>query len=456
MRHWVAFAAGPVACALALSCASTDGDGVRTAADSGADVASPPPPVSSDDAGGDVQLPDGGRPKPLAVACKGDPCYVAVSGNGGHHMCGLLHDGTVRCWGRDSLEAPAEGDEGGAGDGALGRGVAVSLLEGATPAPVVGLASVTQISVGPNLGTCARTSDGAVYCWGRNEDGQLGRPPTEAALPTPTRVEGLPPVREVQLGHRLGCAIGAADGGLYCWGTFGEDPAFEWSAHGVDASPMTSFSPQVVTTIRGPLTSLAIATGGFVAADTIVALRDDHVLATVGSYVTGETSLGAPWQAPLERPSVHASWPYAYLTSDGLLWQWSPPNDVSFQKRALVPSSEQVVDAKVSLSLKIDAISGDFREVAQGGALLSTGRLFRWGPNTAGGLGLAPSAQPNAEHPIEIRQLGRQVVSFATTTGAACASLVDGTVKCWGANTFGELGRGSVDLEPHPEAQVIR
>ena len=135
------------------------------------------------------------KPRALDVKCEKDPCYVAVSGNAGHHVCGLLRDGTVRCWGRDTI-APPESVEGGPllGEGALGRGVSISGTTAATPAPVVGLSNVTQISVGPNLGTCARTSDGSVYCWGRNDFGQLGTSPDKPTLPVPTRIEGLPPI----------------------------------------------------------------------------------------------------------------------------------------------------------------------------------------------------------------------------------------------------------------------
>jgi hypothetical protein len=34
--------------------------------------------------------------------------------------------------------------------------------------------------------------------------------------------------------------------------------------------------------------------------------------------------------------------------------------------------------------------------------------------------------------------------------------VADGSIRCWGSNLHGELGRGTVDSAPHPEAEVIR
>lgn len=451
MKIWATIFAAEAACALAISCASSDQEATQFESDAGTDSGVEASLSTRTDASADTEQPDAdaGKPKPLDVKCATEPCYVAVSGNGGHHMCGLRSDGTVLCWGRDSLDPPAP--QGERGDGALGRNAPVSALEGATPAPVVGLSSVVQISVGTNLGTCARTSDGAVWCWGRNDSGQLGRPLTEPTLAVPTRVEGIPPVKDVQLGHRLACAIASEGGALYCWGVFSPEYMFAWDAYGIDAAPLTPFPPQAVNTIPGRLTSLAIGTAGFPAMDTVIGLRDDQVLLDLGPHVTGQVSVNPPWSGPLERPSVVGAWPFAYLAANLQLWQWLPRDRDTSSRKVFLPNTDLVVDVKMSAYS-----TSQSEQVEQGGALLATGKLYRWGANAAGALGVDPNEQPSAEYPMEVTQVGARVVSFATTKESACASLVDGTVECWGANDHGELGRGSVDLTAHPAPEVIR
>ena len=441
-----------VASFVPLGCSSAGGGADSPAFDGGVETSPPPASAPPQDAG----APDTGRAdfvpaSRLAVACAAEPCYVAVSGNTGEHVCGLLKDGSVRCWGRDTRPraetSPDEGEP--QADGALGRGRVVSALEGATPAPVVGLTGATQISVGKNLGTCARTGDGSVYCWGRNEYGQLGRPAAEARLAVPTRIEGLPPVASVALGGSTGCAIASADGALWCWGAR-DSKIGRAAAEGESIS----FPPQLMTGFRAPLRELAIATVRTARtmpfADTIVALLDGRILASLGELPAGESS--QPWSpavpVPFELHDVARIGAFGYLGSNRVLSRWVP------ESRALyVPAPYTVVDVAIAATQDVWSTL----QVEQAGVLLSSGRLFRWGVNAAGALGSPADELDIAEEPRDMTHVaGNRVVSFAMTTASTCVSLVDGKVKCWGTNQRGELGRGTIDAEEHPEAEEIR
>ncbi len=422
----IALALFVLAPAVALGCSSTDVDIEPRTLDAGEDAPpSPPPPPPSDAGTIDAARPDVHPASRLEVACAKTPCYTAVSGNGGGHVCALVSDGTVRCWGRDT---PGNG----------------------TPTPVVGLTDVVQISVGPNLGTCARTRDGSVLCWGKNDVGQLGRPSTDAQLAAPLRVEGLPPASSVALGAQIGCAVARDDGALWCWGARSSRVA-------IAAEPGTSpeFPPQRFSGFRPPVRDLAIGTlptsPSMFDADTIVALLDGDVLATLGPNPVTPTTPSAPASPlPVELLGVVRAGVFGYLTHDGLLFRWLP------ERRALyVPYPANVVDVAISAGLEPGIFGRSF--VAQAGVLLSTGRLFRWGVNTAGALGYPPADLDIATEPLDMTHIaGSRVVTFATTVAATCISNVEGAVRCWGSNQYGELGRGTVDLANHPEAEDIR
>jgi alpha-tubulin suppressor-like RCC1 family protein len=107
------------------------------------------------------QLGDGttASPKPIAVSVAALGSEVADAALGGYHSCALKKDSTLWCWGQNTF--------GTLGDGSVGPAKR-------TPVQVVALgANVARVAAGP-YSTCAVRTDRAVWCWGRNDSGQLG------------------------------------------------------------------------------------------------------------------------------------------------------------------------------------------------------------------------------------------------------------------------------------------
>jgi len=89
---------------------------------------------------------------------------IAVVG-GGYHVCAVLSDQTMRCWGENDF-------------GELGNG---STANSSTPVPVSGIAGPTFVTLG-TWHSCVMMPDLTVRCWGQNDYGQLGNHGTSRAL----------------------------------------------------------------------------------------------------------------------------------------------------------------------------------------------------------------------------------------------------------------------------------
>lgn len=148
------------------------------------------------------------NPEPVQVGTDTD--WVQVSA-GGWHTCALKTDHSLWCWGANDF-------------GQLG----VALNAGtdtAQPVPRQVIGSWAAIAAGDRY-TCATRTDGAVWCWGRNTDGQLGHPTnvgTDAPNPDPQQLGVDTDWADVAAGENHTCAV-KTDGTTWCWGdnAFGE------------------------------------------------------------------------------------------------------------------------------------------------------------------------------------------------------------------------------------------
>ncbi len=124
---------------------------------------------------------------PVAVALPMAASAIAV---GAEHSCAALLDGTVRCWGLN--------DQGQLGNGSTLGGAAVVSVERTdamplgSPTTIEGASAVIVALSGGIKHTCALTQTGAVYCWGYNNNGQVGDGSSAPNFIRATRVRTLP------------------------------------------------------------------------------------------------------------------------------------------------------------------------------------------------------------------------------------------------------------------------
>jgi len=138
------------------------------------------------------------RIRPTAVQGLGPVLGVAT---GGRHSCAIVKAGrTVRCWGKNK-------------HGQLGNG---TRTDRSAPVAVADLDNVIALSAGAEH-TCALQEEGTLRCWGKNAHGQLGIGKTGPDQPRPAVIKDLRAVVSLAAGGYHSCALTANDS-LFCWG----------------------------------------------------------------------------------------------------------------------------------------------------------------------------------------------------------------------------------------------
>ncbi|MBL7663503.1 MAG: hypothetical protein JNM93_00105 [Bacteriovoracaceae bacterium] len=99
------------------------------------------------------------------------------------------------------------------------------------------------------------------------------------------------------------------------------------------------------------------------------------------------------------------------------------------------------------------AVALESIHIANGGnhscSILASGDVKCWGANTSGQLGLGHTINVNLPSAAGIVDLGGvKAVQLTAGLSHTCALLENSQVKCWGSNTFGQLGYGDTIINP--------
>jgi alpha-tubulin suppressor-like RCC1 family protein len=306
-------------------------------------------------------------------------------------------------------------DEGQLGDGTTtGRNVA---------SVSVGTLDFARVAAGGSH-TCALTTNGELYCWGRNVWGQVGDGSTVQRL-SPSRVAPTLTFVDVFAGDETTCALTAA-GDVYCWGFM----------EATSASAPYYLPAKVSGTIQFKSLNVSLyAVCGVATDNTAYCMRPTFVPDGLGG---GPGTLWRPQLAP--PPGTFTTFAGGILSDCGL--------DLS--AHALCFGGNQYGTLGVGDTLeRADAVfvDGDreFTAIYAGYdwtcGTTSAGETYCWGHNDWGELG-----QVTDEHYIETTPRLLVVpagLSFTAMDGGfyhMCGIGTDSQVYCWGAGFNGQLG----------------
>lgn len=313
---------------------------------------------------------------------------------GAYHGCVVVAEGTVRCWGRDNA-------------GQVGDGSSIPGSGYYTAAQTVtGLVNVESVYAFADT-SCALTTDGNVWCWGDASRGTFGIAPDDygsyttncqhdTLLPalwchTPVQIAGLTDVTSLSIGFNHSCAVTA--GTLKCWGFNGNGELGTGIAD-------DGLSPTVTPTSASVL-------GSTVPIEVVVGVDSTCILDTTSNvYCWGADSYGQLGNGPGNDPSLNMF---------------------------------QIKSGIASISFPMG--SGNFCAIENG-----DGELWCWGQNYGGSTGTNTDSGTNVQSPTSTGLSG--VVAVHGGYGHTCAVLADASAKCWGLDTYGQVGVGAIDETP--------
>ncbi|MDO9019194.1 MAG: hypothetical protein Q8S73_33260 [Deltaproteobacteria bacterium] len=333
------------------------------------------------------------------------------------HACALTDAGEVWCWGRNA-------------EAQLGR---ANLPGDVAPRAVASLPSASAVFVGPTH-SCA-IAGSAVYCWGDSAGQRTGRSGTTAPQITPMVVPGITPRAGAVgvAGGAFSCVLTEA-GPVRCWG------AGNLGQLGLATGP-SEVAPPGFPAVDDPTEFVELAAGAWHACG-----RTERGVRCWGANHWGQLgneASGQPRATPARvhfaaRPtrftSVAVGGTFACALADGSVFCWGAGNLGQLGHGRLANSAMPVRVNLPAVSMATRLCAGEAHACAVHG-----GEIWCWGLGDNGRLGVTIAERATAT-PVQLPSLPSPVQSITCGAQHTCARLDDGTVHCWGANNFRQLG----------------
>ena len=312
------------------------------------------------------------------------------------------------------------------GNNSYGQGNGTS-SDSSTPLPISCFSSVNSLS-GGGLHSLGLKSDGTVWTWGYNFDGELGNGTTTNSL-TPVQVSGLSGITAIAGGEIFSLAL-KSDGTVMAWGFGGEGEM----GNGTTTSSST---PVQVSSLSG-VTAIAAGEGHALAlkSDGTVKSWGDNWAGQLGDVTTTNRSSPVTVSGLTGVTAVASGWYHGLaLKSDGTVWAWGANNAGQLGNGSTLYYSSAPV--QVSGLTGVTAIAGGAMYSL---ALKSDGTVWAWGANNYGQLGNGTTT--NSSAPVQVSGL-TGVAAIAAGSGHGLALKSNDTVWCWGYGGNGQLGNGA-------------
>lgn len=357
------------------------------------------------------------------------------------HICALLENGEVRCWGGNYR-------------GQLGYGHINLIGDNEVPSDVGSVPlgeKAVQISLGYEH-SCALLESGGLKCWGFNDMAQLGYNNTSNVgdykpIDNLDSINfELPPV-QVSLGYKHSCAL-FPNHKIKCWGLnyygqlgLGKN---DWTIKNTSTLPYIDVGEDVksvhvvdnrtcVTLMSNQLKCWGDNRSSLLGQAQVIYLGDDESITAEAPIVPGAPAIYLT-------AGHHST---CAVDASGKARCWGENKN-----QKLSPSSDLYIGDKEPVTT-LEPINTNFNisQMSDGGyehicALTTTQNVRCWGYSTYGALGAGTTSYVAISDAQDLLGPGEKAIQVETSDNYSCALLVGGNVRCWGQNGNGKLGLG--------------
>ena len=409
---------------------------------------------------------------PVAVTVTGTPMSnktIVEIASGARHSLAIDSSGKVYAWGHN-------------GSGQLGNNSTVNAL---TPVAVQAPAdkNIIQVSGSGWLGasSSALTSNGAVYSWGRDLDGQLGDGTNnDSSVPvittinlvdtpsTPTHVMAKPGDATAIISWQAPIVSGGQNitGYVLQYQAIG---ASSWTTVNV-AAAATLHTTTGLTNDQTYRVRLAAKTTAGTGDFSNVVLVTPHAKPTITNVSPAIGSVAGRQNVTLTgtnfilkskkiMQTVNGNGYSLALSADGTVYTWGR------NEYGQLGNGVTATNSPVPVAVKTAGTPMDGKTIVQISAkvwyalaLASDGTVYSWGFNSWGQLGNGTTGTANnASSPVAVKTAGtpmegKTIVQVAAGATHSLALATDGTIYAWGKNEYGQLGNDSTTNSPVPVA----
>ena len=341
-------------------------------------------------------------------------------------FCAILSDSDVKCWGNDGWFDLNGGIPGATANGSSG------LHPIATQKP--GITNAIQVATGDEA-TCALISGGTVSCWGGQEDAsEIGNRPDNMNVSTPLVIPGITTATQIAAGYLTNCIL-LALGSIQCLG-YGGDGELGNGTMSTTNTPVTVSGISNATQITGGQNWFCA-----LLADTTVKCWGSDSEYQLGDGTQNNTSTPVAVAGLSGVKAVYAGWgstTCAVLTSgDVMCWGYNNHGQIGDGTTTTRPAPTLVPNLHDVSTLAV----GNTHTCA----LLTDGTVRCWGSDGSSQLG--DGGTTDSHSPINVNWFSNFAnLSAGSGNGGqgeyTCGQLTDGTVRCWGGGSSGEMGGG--------------